>query len=141
MQVKILPNKSIGVSEIGTPKIIKNTQQLQHTIKLISNKKQIQFQFQTSKQDYLNSKNLMSKNDLLESVFFFLNNVSTHINNYDALDFASEFGFSLNTPQDRENVRKVWKSLSNQHTKAKKLGLSDDDVFDALNYMVDHYNI
>lgn len=141
MQVKILPNKSIGVSEIGTPKFIKNKSILQHTVKIISNKKQIQFQFHTSINDYKQGKSQMSKNNLLEATFAFLNDTSMHINNYDVLDFASEFEFPLNTKQETENVRKVWKSLTNQHNKAKKLGLSDDDVFNALNYMVDHYNI
>lgn len=105
-------------------------------VKSLDNGKRIRFNFWSSYQDFLDRKDKLTKEDLIFCFRCLLEDAILYLNsNGDIDEFASELG--LTKPSE---VLRAFKGCKKQYEKCLKLGLTDNEIFDMVNAIIDKEN-
>jgi hypothetical protein len=104
------------------------------TIKNIKTGRSIFFNFWDSYKNYEEGKKELNDEDLIYCFECFLNDALSYYDYQDINEFAKGFGYDL------KEVKRVYNGCKIQYEKAKKLGLSDDDIINIFNKIVELEN-
>ena len=93
-------------------------------VKRLDNGRQAQFAFYGSVAEY---RGQAKRTDPLTAFRMILEDATYYINNNSWEDLMYELGY------DQKEAKRVWKGVKNTYQKLRKLGLTDNDIFEGVN--------